>query len=66
FHRYLKQRFIQNQIEGVVFMEPIQRDDYWGCALKCAGPCLGVCAIDTASPVMDAIGTASGYAGGHG
>ncbi|HEK9103891.1 TPA: huazacin family RiPP peptide [Bacillus pseudomycoides] len=47
-------------------MEPVLRDDYWGCALKCAAPCLGVCAIDTASPIMDAVGTASGYAGGHG
>ena len=36
----------------------------WRCALICFAPCLGVCALDTASPVLDAIGTASGYASG--
>lgn len=36
----------------------------WQCAIICFSPCFGVCAVDTASPIMDAIGTASGYAGG--
>lgn len=33
----------------------------WLCAIKCAAPCLVVCLIDTASPLMDAIGTGSWY-----
>ena len=36
----------------------------WRCGLLCFAPCFGVCAVDTASPILDAIGTASGYAGG--
>jgi hypothetical protein len=36
----------------------------WKCGLLCFAPCFGVCAFDTASPVLDAIGTASGYANG--
>lgn len=36
------------------------------CSLGCFGTCLTVCMIDTAGVVMDAIGTASGYAGGMG
>ena len=38
----------------------------WRCTLSCIAPCFGVCALDTASIVMDAIGTASGYASGLG
>lgn len=43
----------------------VETQSSWTCALKCAAPCLGICLVDTASPVMDAIGTSTGYAGGY-
>ncbi|WP_156779978.1 MULTISPECIES: huazacin family RiPP peptide [unclassified Geobacillus] len=46
-------------------MKEVKPDGVWMCALKCAAPCLGVCAIDTTSPIMDAVGTTSGYASGY-
>jgi hypothetical protein len=36
-----------------------------GCTIMCAAPCLGLCMADTVSPVLDAVGTTSGYYTGY-